>query len=180
MDIFDNDFKEIFSSEIISIAGGLIAGTLLASYTNKLFILPGMLIILPAFLDMRGNISGTFSSRLTSGLYLGVIKPKKMMTKIVTRNIIASFLLAIIVALFLGLVGFLFNFMVLRLVTPQIIIIPLVAGIIASAIELPISLFMTFQLFRKGHDPNNIMGPFVTSTGDITSILALLIAMMII
>jgi len=55
-----------------------------------------------------------------------------------------------------------------------------IAGIIVNAIEIPLTLFTTFYLFRKGHDPNNIMGPFITSTGDVTSIISLLIALVLI
>ena len=65
-------------------------------------------------------------------------------------------------------------------ISKEIILLPVIAGVIANAIEIPLTLFVTFYLFKKGHDPNNIMGPFVTSTGDITSILAILIALVII
>ena len=58
--------------------------------------------------------------------------------------------------------------------------IPLIAGIIANTIEIPLTLFTTLYLFKKGYDPNNIMGPFVTSTGDIISILSILITLTII
>ncbi len=180
MGIFDSNFREILASQVFSIFGGLIAGTILAIYTGKLFLLPGMLIIFPAFLDMRGNISGTLASRLSSGLFLGVIKADRINAKIVKSNALASFLLAIIVSLFLGVAALTVNFALLHEFTPKIILIPVIAGIIASAIEIPITMIMTFKLFGKGHDPDNIMGPIVTSTGDITSILALLIAVAII
>jgi len=180
MSIFDQKFKDIFSSELISILSSLIAGTILVTYADKLFLLPGMLILLPGFLEMRGNISGSFASRLSAGLFLGIIKTNKVNTKIIKGNLLASFLLAIVVSLALGLIAFLFNYLVLKIFIPKIILIPLIAGLIANAIEIPLTLFMTFYLFRKGHDPNNIMGPFITSTGDITSIVSLLIVLVII
>ena len=178
--LFDKDFKDILSSQLVSISVGLIAGTVLAVYTEELLLIPGMLILIPGFLEMRGNISGSFASRLSSGLFLGVIDPKKFKTDIIRGNLIASFLLAIFISFILGLIVMFFNYLALGILAPKIILIPLIAGIIASAIEIPITLIMTFYLFRKGHDPNNIMGPFVTSTGDITSILSLLIALLII
>ncbi|MCX6818989.1 MAG: magnesium transporter [Candidatus Aenigmarchaeota archaeon] len=180
MNIFDKNFKEIFSSQIVSIIGGLIAGTVLALYMDKILLIPGMFILLPGFLEMRGNISGSFASRLSSGLFLGVIKPNREKTKIIRGNLFASFMLAIFVSLVLGLLAFLFNLIVFKTFMMEIILLPLIAGIIANAIEIPLTLFFTFYLFRKGHDPNNIMGPFVTSTGDITSIVSLLIALVII
>lgn len=180
MNIFDGNFKEMFTSQIISIIGGIIAGTILAIYTNKILLIPGMLILLPGFLEMRGNISGSFASRLSSGLFLGVIKPNRTKTKIIRGNLLASFFLVIFVSLALGLIAFLFNFFVFQIFTPTIIVIPIIAGIITNIIEIPLTLFVTFYLFRKGHDPNNIMGPFVTSTGDITSVVSLLLVLVLI
>jgi mgtE-like transporter len=180
MKIFDDTFREILIFQFISVICGLVAGTLLAVYTDKTLLIPGMLILLPGFLEMRGNISGSFSSRLSSGLFLGVIKPKKMKTKLTKGNMVASFFLVIAVSFVLGVLAFLFNFFVFGSFTPNIILLSLIAGIIANIIQIPLTLFTTFYLFRKGHDPNNIMGPFVTSTGDITSIVSLLIALVII
>ena len=167
-------------SEIISRIGGLIAGTILALYTGKLLFIPGMLILLPGFLEMRGNISGSLSARLASGLFLGVIKPNKIKTNIVRGNILASFILAVIVSMVLGIIAFLFNFLFFKIFMPKIILVPLIAGVIANAIEIPIALFFTFYLFKRGHDPDNIMGPFITTTGDITSIVSLLLVILII
>lgn len=180
MNIFDKNFKEIFSSQLISLLGGLIVGTILAIYTDKILLIPGMIILLPGFLEMRGNISGSFASRLSSGLFLGVIKPNKINTKIVKGNLFASFLLVIFISSMLGVIAFLFNYFILQMIVPKIILLSLIAGLISNTIEIPLTLFTTFYLFRKGHDPNNIIGPFITSTGDITSIFSLLIALMIV
>ena len=157
----------------------MISGTILAVYTDNILLIPGMLILLPGFLEMRGNISGSLAARLTSGLFLGIVNPKKIKSKIVKGIVIASFLLVLLISFILGLIAFLFNYFAFSIYTPNLILIALIAGVIANIIEIPISLFFTFYFFRKGHDPNNIMGPFVTTTGDITSILALLIAMVI-
>ena len=179
MQILDKTFKEILLSQLVSIAGGLLAGIVLAVYTNNLLLIPGMFILLPGFLEMRGNISGALASRLSSGLFLGIIKPNRTKTNIIHGNLAASFLLAIFISLMLGLIAYAFNYLVLGISMAKIILMPLIAGIIANAIEIPMAFFVTFYLFKKGHDPNNIMGPFVTTTGDITSIASLLIALVI-
>ncbi|HLD15901.1 MAG TPA: magnesium transporter [Candidatus Nanoarchaeia archaeon] len=180
MGLFDKDFKEILFSQSMAVIGGIIAGTLLALYTDKILLIPGMVILIPGFLEMRGNISGTLSARLSSGLFLGVFKSSKEKKNVVSGNIIASFILAAIVSLILGLIAYLFNYLIFKVSTPEIIMIALVAGILGSLIQIPLALFFTFYLFKKGHDPTNIMGPLLTTTGDIISILALLIALVII
>lgn len=174
------EFKEIFFSQLVSIFGGLITGTILAVYTDKLLLIPGMLILIPGFLEMRNSISGSFASRLSSGLFLKVIDPNKNNTKLIRGNALALFFLVIVISLALGLIAFTFNYLTLKILTPKIILIPFIAGIIVNIVEIPTTLFTTFYLFKKGHDPNNIMGPFITSVGDVASIIALLITLVII
>ncbi|HLC65206.1 MAG TPA: magnesium transporter [Candidatus Nanoarchaeia archaeon] len=177
MAFLDTSFREIFAAQMVSIFGGLIAGILLAVYTDKILLIPGMLILLPGFLEMRGNISGTLASRISSGLFLGMIKPSGIKSGVIRANMLASFLLVIVVSFALGILASLFNYFVFDVFIAKIIFIPVIAGIIANSVEIPLTLFATFYIYRKGHDPNNIMGPFVTSTGDITSILSLLAAL---
>ena len=119
---------------------------MLVIYTDKLLLLPGMLILLPGFLEMRGNISGTFASRLSSGLFLGVINPNKIDSHLIRGNLYASFSLAIIVSLVLGLIALAFNYLLLGIVTWQILWLPLIAGIIANGIEIFITLVATIYL----------------------------------
>jgi len=177
MAFFDNDFKEIFSAQLSSIFGGLIAGTLLAFFTNQLLLVPAMLILLPGFLELRGNISGSFASRISSGLFLGVINPNKLNSRIILSNIIASFVLVFFVSLVLGFFAFIFYFIFTSMLFFKIIFLAVIAGIISNAIEIPLTLILTIYFFKKGHDPNNIMGPFITSTGDIVSIISLVLVL---
>lgn len=177
---YNKSFKEILVSGIMSTSGGLFAGILLATFTDKILLIPGMLVLLPGFLEMRGNISGTLAARISSGLFVHVIKPDHVKTKIVKGNVFAAFFLALIISLALGFLAFAFNYLVFGIIAVEIIIISLIAGLIANLIEIPLALFTTLYLFKKGYDPNNIMGPFVSTTGDIISISALLVALVII
>src|SRR3989338_5160246 len=131
--IFDRNFYDMFSSELISLSGGLLAGLLLAIYSGKLLFLPGMLILLPGFLEMRGNISGTMSSRISSGLFLKIIKPNKINTKIIRGNLFASFFLAVLVSSALGLLAFVFNYFITGVLATKIVLLPLIAGLLANA-----------------------------------------------
>jgi len=178
--IFDKSFKEIFSAQIFAIIGGTLAGIILAAYTDKIFIIPGMLIILPGFMAMRGNISGTFASRISSGLFLGVIKPDEKKSKIIRGNINGSFVLALMVSIALGLVAFLFNYLIAGVIVFKIIFVPILAGILSNFILNPLTLFATIYIFKRGDDPNNIIGPIITTTGDLTSIASLLLVVMLI
>ena len=174
------DMKEILSSELIAMTGGLIVGLILASYTDQLELVPGILILIPGFLEMRGNISGTLSARLSAGLFLGKLEPKIHNSRILKSNIIASFAQVLIVSFVLGAVAFFAINIFFGVYSIKIIYIAVLAGFLSNIIAIPLTIVTTFWLFKNGHDPNNIMGPYVTSTGDLISIISLLIAIVIV
>jgi len=174
------DFDEIVTAEVASTTGGLAAGTMLAFITNRIELIPALLIFLPGFLEMRGNISGSLSARLSSALFLGAAKPKVRKNRILRGNVLAALLLVVVVSLVLGLVAFAANMAFFGVYDFRIVYIALIAGLLSNIVELPIAVLVTFWLFRQGHDPNNIMGPYVTTTGDISSVLAIFIAIVIV
>lgn len=180
MKIFDEAFKDIFSAQLFAIGGGLLAGIFLAIYTDKMFIIPGMLIIIPGFMAMRGNISGALASRISVGLFLGMINLENKDDRIKKGNLSSSMILAVVVSLVLGLVAFLFNYITLGILVPKIILVPLIAGIFSTFLLDQIAFYATVKIFKRGHDPNNIIGPLITTTGDLTSILSLLIVILLI
>ncbi len=51
---------------LVTTAAGSIAGIYLGSAADVLALIPGLMVLLPASIDMRGNISGVFASRLSS------------------------------------------------------------------------------------------------------------------
>jgi len=174
------DFDEILTAEMASTAGGLAAGTMLAFITNKIELIPALLIFLPGFLEMRGNISGSLSARLSSALFLGVTKPKVKKNRILRGNVAAAMLLVVVVSLILGLVALFANWIFFGVMDHRIILIAVIAGMLSNLIEIPVSVLTTFWLFRHGHDPQNIMGPYDTAIGDVSSIISIFIAIVMI
>jgi len=169
------EFGEIFVSEIISVTGGIFAGTMLALAVDKLALIPGILILMPGFLEMRGNISGSLAARLSAALHLKLINGDKHSRRMQHSNVWAAFMLGILVSAFLGFVAYLGTLLFFKISYPKIIIVALVAGIISNMIMIPITTKTTIWLFRHGHDPDNIMGPYITTLGDIVSVASLLL-----
>lgn len=173
------DFREIFYGELVSLTGGIVAGTMLASATNQIMLVPGLFILLPGFLEMRGSISGSMSARLSSGLFLKITKPQARNNRFLRENVIAAVILAFVVSLVLGLVSFAFSYYFFGITNAKIIYVAIVAGLLSNIIEIPLTIMANFWLFRHGHDPNNIMGPYITTIGDIASVASILIAIVI-
>ncbi len=176
--VLKKEYEEIFVAEIISISGGLLAGTLLAFHINQILLIPGLLILLPGFLELRGNVSGALAARLGTALDLKKMKPT-LNNKIVNQNIIASFIEVLVVALALATVAYVVTYFFFGAATPKIFLIAIVAALISNLIEVVATTFAVFAIYRAGHDPNNIMGPYVTTTGDIISVLSLLFAIVV-
>lgn len=174
--IIDKDFFEISVSELISVTGGIIAGIFLLGLIDKLSLIPGLLILLPGFLEMHGNIAGSLAGRLSIALYTKKIKPKFKKSRFLTDNILATIFLVIIVSLVLGLVAYLAVYYFSNINDIRVLYIALFAAILTIILEMPITILSTFWLFRHKYDPDDIMGPYVTTLGDIISILSLFLA----
>ncbi|MEM4321912.1 MAG: magnesium transporter [Candidatus Woesearchaeota archaeon] len=172
-------FKEILVSEFVSITGGLAAGTILALFTEKLLLVPGLFILLPGFLEMRGNIAGSLSARLNSALHIGSLRPGEK-NPILSANNVAAFVLGILVSAILGVIAYLATFFILGVSNPSIIVVSLIAAVLSNIAMIWLTTSTTIWLFKKGFDPENIMGPYITTVGDIISIVSLLVAIVIV
>ncbi len=174
------EFKDIFAAEIISMTGGLLAGTLLAIYIDKILLIPGLFILLPGFLEMRGNISGALAARLGTALDLRKMPAIISKNGDIKQNILATFVEVLVVTLSLATVAYAITYFIFGTATLLIFLIAIIAALISNFIEVALTTYTTFWLFKKGHDPNDIMGPYVTTTGDIVSVASLLIAITIV
>ncbi len=173
------EFDEILFIEFISVTGGVLAGALLAQFLDKIALIPGLLILLPGFLAMRGNISGSLAGRLSVALHLGLLNKGKH-PGILHSNTVAAFTLGVFTSLILGLVAYAGTWLFFHANSPQIILIALIAGIVSNIILIPLTTRATIWLFRHGHEPDNIMGPYITTLGDVVSILSLIIAILVV
>src|SRR3989338_11706985 len=79
--LFDKDFKEITVTQFVSLTGGLMAGTILSTFSNNLLIVPGLFVLYPGFLALKGEIHGSLSARLSSALHIGDVKVATMLNK---------------------------------------------------------------------------------------------------
>lgn len=171
------EFEEILVSEFISVTGGVLAGALIATYLDKIALVPGLLILLPGFLAMRGNISGSLAARIGAALHLGLLKKHP---GLLHRNVWAAFTLSIMVSIILGAVAYAGTWLFFHIHHPKIILVSVIASIISNVILIPLTTRATIWLFDHGHDPDNIMGPYITTVGDIVSVVSLIIAIVVV
>ena len=105
-------FRESFPVLVICMAISIGAGFVMNMNGKLLFNLPGILVVIPSFVNMNGSIVSVLSSRISSALHMGLIKPKLKRTKTLDKNIIITFFETIISFALLGLVAGGFNMII--------------------------------------------------------------------
>ena len=167
------EFNEMLLVELVSVTGGLAGGVLLAHMLSQVELLPGLFILLPGLLELRGNIGGALAGRLSEALHAGEIRPHFQGNPLVLPNVLAVLFLTIAASAALGIVAFLASEFFLGVSAPKLVLIAVISATLSTLITMPININTTFWLFRHGHDPDNIMGPYITTVGDIVSIASL-------
>ena len=99
--IHKSTIKEGLIALLICAIGDLIAGIILGKMTFFLETFPGLLVIIPGAIGMRGNIFSSFASRLSTNLHIGLISPKFELSEELNHNIFSSFVLTLVLSLFL-------------------------------------------------------------------------------
>ncbi len=161
--------KETIPSEIISIIGSLLAGIALS-----LLILPFksfliLILIIPALLSLRGNISGPFIARTSRDFLIGEFNIKSWI-----ENTFATYMLSIITAILIGILSFFLNLVLIKLDTISFglfIALPLISILFTLSISIPISTILNYLAFRYGLNPNNVVNPIMTAIDDFFTVI---------
>lgn len=170
--------KQILPILLLTTAGSVFAGFVFMGMSEQLDLLPGLIVLIPAVMDTRGNIYGALGSRLATGLHLGIIMPKfernPNLINISSVSIVNTAIVSVVIAILAYAV---LTFLSVETIPIwALVAISLLAGLISGFILLCVVIIAGFSGYRKGTDPDNLLGPVVTITGDIFSILALLLA----
>jgi mgtE-like transporter len=173
----DSSLRQSYAAIFLSILTDVLAGFFLGSAEATLRLLPGLVVLVPAALGMRGQIFASLGSRLGSALHMGTIKLSRK-NKPLRNNIYASMALTIIFSVFLGMLAkfVLLAFGMASISLIDLILISLIGGILSGVIMLALTLVIAFASFRKGWDPDNVSSPMITALGDFFTVPTLLLA----
>src|SRR5947209_15532756 len=87
---------------LVSSAGDLLAGLTLGAITHTLEQLPGLLVLVPAAIGMRGNIFGALGSRLGTSIHTGTFRLSRRRDTVVGQNVLSALSLTFVVSLALA------------------------------------------------------------------------------
>lgn len=162
----------------VSLAGGLFAGAVLGSepMVENFRAYPGLLLLLPAFLATRGNVYGALGARISSGLHQGLIEPRFGRDRRLAATVVASFANGIGISVVVGVMAW-----AILAVHPgrtpatllELVGITFLAGLLTSVVLILGVLALLFAAFDRGLDPDNLVGPIVTTLGDVFGVVFL-------
>jgi len=162
----------------ISSGGDLIAGFALGVMTHRLDKLPGLLILVPAAIGMRGNIFGAVGSRLGTSIHSGLFRVTRERTGVLYQNAYASLMLSISTSAFLAVAA--------RVVSSatgltsisvwDFFVISVVAGVFSSVVVLALTVVLARMGYERDWDLDSIAAPVITFIGDTVTLPALFAA----
>ncbi|WP_049922343.1 magnesium transporter [Halopiger djelfimassiliensis] len=171
-------YRETLPILFVALGGGLFAGLVLEGLLESVDRFPGLLVMVPVFLATRGNVYGALGGRISSGLHQGLLEPRFEWDERLVNAVLASAINGIGISLVIGVITW------LTLVTlgwevaalSELVGIMVIAGVLTSIVLIFGLLALIFTGYTYGYDPDNLVGPIVTTLGDIFGMLFLLFA----
>src|SRR3954470_13015107 len=171
--------RQALAALLVSSAGDLLAGLTLGAITHTLADLPGLLVLVPAAIGMRGNIFGALGSRLGTAIHTGEFSLTRRRETVVGQNVLASLTLTLSISFALAVlakavaVGFgLSN----TISIADFVVISILGGVISSIVVLALTLGVAAASVRRGWDMDNVAAPLVTAAGDMVTLPSLFLA----
>jgi len=172
-------YREGLPALSASLVGGLLAGVVLGGMRAELAAIDGLLVLVPALLATRGNVYGSLGARIATALHQGFLVPR-------VREADDRLLRAVAAAIANGLLASAFAAVVATAALawlsrpaaglPVLVAVALLSGFLSGIALATTVVVVVFAGFRRGYNPDTLVGPLVTTAGDVFGMAALLIA----
>lgn len=168
-----------FVALTLSTATGLLAGLTLGAITDTLEELPGLLVLVPAAVGLRGNVFGALGSRLGTSIHAGTFRISRRTDTYVGQNIVTALVLSLSLSLVLAVVAKAVaeGFGVADTISlADFVVISVLGGVLPSIVLVGITVGIAELSVRRGWDPDNVEAPIVTAAGDVLTLPSLFLA----
>ena len=168
-----------FIALLISSFGDLVAGLTLGSITGTLDRLPGLLVLVPAAIGMRGNVFGALGSRLGTSIHAGTFRMSRRLDTQVGQNAAAALSLSLSISVVLAILAKTMSvaFGIANTISMvDFFVVSVVGAILASVVVLIITIAVAAYCARREYDLDNVASPIVTAAGDIVTLPSLFLA----
>lgn len=162
----------------VSAVGNLPTGLALGFMANRLETLPGLFILIPAAIGMRGAIFGALGSRLGTSIHAGLFRFSFERRGVLYQNVYAATLLTFTTSLFLAAAA--------RAVSAatglesisvwDFMVISVLGALASSAFILVLTVLLAREGYRREWDLDSVAAPLITFMGDLITLPALFAA----
>lgn len=153
---------------------GVSSGLILDTYSNMLYALPGLTILVPVVIGMGGNLGAILGARISSALHLGIIDLSPA-DPLLGNNLLATSIVGVLSFFITGVLGHLFCVLIGfgSIGFVKMVLISTLSGVILTLIVAITAVLSAFISYRHGLDPDDTTIPVVTSICDVFGVLAL-------
>jgi mgtE-like transporter len=163
---------------VLSTVAGFIAGLTLSSIGDTLTSLPGLIILIPAAVGMRGTIFGAIGARLGTTNAAGTFEVSFRKEGVLYQNVYVAVVTTFGSALWLAVLA---KVAASAFGQPSIsiwslITISVVGGALGSVFILLVTVGLSILSYRRGWDLDSVSTPMVTALGDMVTLPTLYLA----
>ncbi len=172
-----------FVALVVSTIAGLVAGIVLGSITGTLLALPGLIVLLPGAVGLRGNVFGALASRLSTMVQLGDSRFSRRLDTRSGQNLASAVILSISCSFILaGLAKIVSEAFGIKnaISFSDFFVISIIGGLIPTVVVLFVTVFLAKACVRYEWDLDNVGAPIITATGDMITIPSLVLATLLV
>ena len=166
-------------NSVTSLVAGAFLGALVVTFEE----LPGLLVMVPAAIGLRGNIFSTFGNRISTAVHTGTFTTTIRRETVLGQNVMATMSLTVVMSLVLAIVARIVSlaFGVENAIgVLELALISLVGGVMASLVVLGASVLLALASVRRDWDLDNLVAPSVSTLGDVITIPCLYLASLLV
>lgn len=156
---------------LIALFATMFVGGILSAMSELFDAMPGLLVLVPSMLALRGHIHASLGSRLSTAVHLGLVPRHVPMDAEVRQNVWAALILSILMG---GLAGGLAHTTNLYIEGASagaflLILTGSSVGLLSAVIMVPVATTTVRIAFRRGIDPDNVVAPVLLTIGDLAT-----------
>ena len=162
-------FIQSIPTLLIFIIIEIIAGSLINNELESFIALPALLIMVSPFLGSSNSLGGILTSRFSSYLHMGLLRPKALPGKLAFENFAITYVFGIFAFTLIGVATFVVGGL-LGMQSPPLstmIVLSLIAGMISTTILSILAYYLSIATFRMSLDPDDHTIPLITSMIDV-------------
>ena len=160
-------------------SSSLVAGAVLGSLTDTFARYPGMLLLVPAAIGLRGNVFGALGNRVSTSIHAGELQLRLRGRTVLGQNVLAALTLTLGMSVVLVAVSAVLATALdlgPTIGLADLALVSVAGGTLASLPVLAATLGLAAGAVRFGWDLDNVTAPLVSTLGDALTLPALWLA----